>query len=345
MLTGVNYWPRRQYVNMWKQFKLPEVREDLELIKEFKMEVVRFFLLWEDFQPTPDKVDTQQLEHLDQLLSLFEELEMKAIVTVFNGLMGYARYLPSWVMSSKLQTTEDYHHPVNFVNGRISPSIPKKFYTELREGQQLLLTAVGQVTRKHSSVWMLDLANEPNFIQVPTEQEASEWIKAMKMCFKAVDPDHPVTLGAPFAEKNGWPFESLRELDIQSIHKSYDFQQDGTLSEASTWMEVEMCRSTHKPFLIEEWGLPTRGEQTKKIHALVGDTWAASEELQARMLEDVLHKAEKRGPLALLVWDGFDFDPVLTPNPTFERAPQEAWFGLFRADGSPKPAALVMREY
>jgi endo-1,4-beta-mannosidase len=345
MFTGVNYWPRRQYVNMWKNFNLPEIKEDFELIKKFNMEVVRFFLLWEDFQPEPDKVDLQQLDHLNQLLSVLDELGIKAIITVFNGLMGFTRYLPSWVMSSTIETTADKYKRFNLVNGHISHHIPKNFYTDLSESQQLLLASVGQVTREHSSVWMLDLANEPNFIQVPTLQEASQWIKVMRACFKAADPYHPVTLGAPFAEEGGWPFESLTELDTLAIHKSYDFKDDGTVSETNTWMEVYMCRSANKPFLIEEWGMAARGRRTRKIRTKVGNFWVASEGLQAQLLRDVLYKAEKKGALALLIWDCFDFDPTLTPNLTFDRAPHEAWFGIFRADGSPKPSAAVMQEY
>ena len=56
-ILGVNYWPRRKAMGWWKNFEAGEVHADFALIAELGMKVVRIFLLWEDFQPTPDSVD------------------------------------------------------------------------------------------------------------------------------------------------------------------------------------------------------------------------------------------------------------------------------------------------
>ena len=50
---GVNYWPRRKAMYWWSDFDAGEVREEFAIIKEIGLNVVRMFLLWDDFQPDP----------------------------------------------------------------------------------------------------------------------------------------------------------------------------------------------------------------------------------------------------------------------------------------------------
>ena len=50
--VGVNYWPRRKAMAWWKDFDRAEVADELDVIADLGMSLVRIFLLWEDFQPT-----------------------------------------------------------------------------------------------------------------------------------------------------------------------------------------------------------------------------------------------------------------------------------------------------
>ena len=51
--VGVNYWPRRKAMGWWKAFDRAEVEDEFDVIAGLGLSVVRIFLLWEDFQPTP----------------------------------------------------------------------------------------------------------------------------------------------------------------------------------------------------------------------------------------------------------------------------------------------------
>ena len=53
-LLGVNYWPRRKAMYWWADFDAGEVREEFAMIRDLGLTHVRFFLLWESFQPSPD---------------------------------------------------------------------------------------------------------------------------------------------------------------------------------------------------------------------------------------------------------------------------------------------------
>ena len=64
-LLGINYWPRSSAMYAWERFDLAEIREDMARIKSLGLDVVRFFLLWERFQPHPDTVDERALQRFE----------------------------------------------------------------------------------------------------------------------------------------------------------------------------------------------------------------------------------------------------------------------------------------
>ena len=46
-----------------------------------------------------------------------------------------------------------------------------------------------------------------------------------------------------------------------------------------------------------------------------------------------------------MVWCYTDYDRAIWSEPPLDRAPHERHFGLWRADGTPKPAAASLREW
>ena len=51
---GVNYWPRKKAMYWWTDFDKVEVQEELSVVADLGMNLVRVFLLWDDFQPDPE---------------------------------------------------------------------------------------------------------------------------------------------------------------------------------------------------------------------------------------------------------------------------------------------------
>ena len=62
--TGINYWPRNSAMYMWDRFDIGEIREDAARMRELHMRVVRFFLMWEAFQPEAGRIDRRKLDRL-----------------------------------------------------------------------------------------------------------------------------------------------------------------------------------------------------------------------------------------------------------------------------------------
>ena len=60
---GVNYWPRRKAMYWWSQFDAGEVEDEFSIIQELGLSVVRIFLLWDDFQPEPTRIEKSALDN------------------------------------------------------------------------------------------------------------------------------------------------------------------------------------------------------------------------------------------------------------------------------------------
>ncbi|HAF16734.1 MAG TPA: hypothetical protein DCG84_00140, partial [Peptococcaceae bacterium] len=61
---GVNYWPAAKAMYWWQNFDAAEVEQDFRRLAAAGFQVVRIFLIWEDFQPVPDKVSSRSLDCL-----------------------------------------------------------------------------------------------------------------------------------------------------------------------------------------------------------------------------------------------------------------------------------------
>jgi endo-1,4-beta-mannosidase len=92
--VGVNYWPRRKAMGWWKAFDRGEVADELDLIAVLGMSLVRIFLLWEDFQPTPDTVSAGALADLETVCDLAAERDLGLDVTFFTGHMSGPNWAP-----------------------------------------------------------------------------------------------------------------------------------------------------------------------------------------------------------------------------------------------------------
>ncbi|MGA7356319.1 MAG: hypothetical protein WBW76_12895, partial [Candidatus Cybelea sp.] len=97
-LLGINYWPRRSAMYMWQRFNLDEIGEDLVQIKELGLDVVRFFLMWEAFQPQPNAMDERALHQFDAMMDRIAEAGLRAMPTLFCGHMSGVNWLPAWTL-------------------------------------------------------------------------------------------------------------------------------------------------------------------------------------------------------------------------------------------------------
>lgn len=128
--------------------------------------------------------------------------------------------------------------------------------------------------------------------------------------------DHPYTYPATAV----YPQPAYRWEQMKRLHRIMSARGDG-----------------HKKIWITEYGAPTAGPGPRASqHAFNPAAETVDEALQARMLQDVIaaHRALPwAGPLFWYAYRDAGTDPATSEN----------FFGLRRADGTPKPAQDVFR--
>jgi len=72
----------------WRRFDTGEVRRDFARICAVGLDSVRIFLLWEDFQPTPDRVAPEALERLVTVADVAANHGLSLVPTLFTGHMS-----------------------------------------------------------------------------------------------------------------------------------------------------------------------------------------------------------------------------------------------------------------
>ena len=97
---GVNYWPRRKAMYWWSNFDAGEVREEFAILKEIGLNVVRMFLLWDDFQPDPNSVSQEGLKNLVTVADIAAETGLGIDMTFFTGHMSGPNWSPGWLLAA-----------------------------------------------------------------------------------------------------------------------------------------------------------------------------------------------------------------------------------------------------
>jgi len=173
-LTGVNYWPRRSAMYMWERFDLGEVREDAARIRALDLDVVRFFLLWEAFQPEPDRMDEAALGRLVAVMDALAEAGLRAMPTLFCGHVSGVNWLPAWT----LDPATPHGRFRTIAGGHESPYGIGDIYADERllAAQELFARTVGTRLRGHPALYLWDLGNEFSNIREPkTPHDAASW--------------------------------------------------------------------------------------------------------------------------------------------------------------------------
>jgi hypothetical protein len=146
------------------------------------------------------------------------------------------------------------------------------------------------------------------------------------------------------------PDEAARFCDLLSMHISPRHTQwsDGPLDAKVPLFLGLMTRwLADKDIIVGGLGRPTdppHGVLADFDGEALGEVRLNSEGEQAQYLRDALELLRDHGFAGAMARCFSDYDPSLWSKPPFDRRVHERFFGLFRWDGSPKPAANVMQQ-
>src|SRR2546426_1000110 len=255
--VGVNYWPASSAMQWWRRFEAAEVDRDFARIVAAGGDLVRFFLLWEDFQPTPGTVSEIALDRLVTVADIARRSSLKILPTLFTGHMSGANFVPIWALGGsaprgRFRVIADHRAVEREI---------RNWYTDqtVLEAQAILARECARALSGHGALWGWDLGNENSNCSVPpTRDDGLRWLDRMADAIRSVDPSCRITLG----------------LHMEDL------------------------------------------EEDRRI-----------------------------GPVEALVWCYADYAPSIWSLPPLDLAAHERHFGLWRWDGTPKPAMATLAEW
>jgi endo-1,4-beta-mannosidase len=346
----------------WSNFEAEEVRQEFALIASLGFNVVRLFLLWDDWQPTPDQVSKSCLKHFGEVCEIAHANGLHLDVTFFTGHMSGPNWSPRWLLDS----STGYPTGATFIrqlmsNGQIvTGGYRNPFHDSVAlTAERLLLRTVVSEYKDHPAIWLWNLGNEPDLFAWPESAVGGQaWVREMTALIKSIDPVHPVTCGLhadSLVRDNHLQIQRVYgETDVAVMH-SYPMYSDVARQPLDPDYVPFTCALVTalcgKPTLMEEWGgcTNTPGKDSEEwawiAYGLPRTQFMAGESAFADYIGAVLPRLLEVGATGSLLWCFADYHESLWDSPPCSESKHERFFGLVRPDGSVKPHAEVIRRF
>jgi endo-1,4-beta-mannosidase len=339
-ILGCNYWASHAGTEMWVDWDLEKVRQDMSLMKEYGIRYIRVFPNWRDFQPVkplfhhggnlegyytekdqkptnPYYLDDIMMERFQCFCDVADQYGIKLIVGLLTGWMSGRLFIPSALYGKNL-----FSDPVallfeqKFVQGFVD-----KF-------------------KNHSAIYAWDLGNECNCMsEARSREEAANWTAIISNAIRAKDPNRMIISGMHSLTLDGiWTIaDQAQYTDILTTHPypywvphcSQD-RMDSMRTLLHATSESQLYRSVgKKPCLVEELG--TMGP-------MVCDDETAADFMRINLFSNWAH-----GQLGVLWWCAFDQNQLTTPPYSWNMCERE--LGLFNSKGVPKLAVYELKRF
>lgn len=301
---------------------------------------IRIFVRWEDVQPTASTIDTAILGRLVDVADAGVDADVTLVVTLFVGHMSGVNWIPAWATGGA--GGDRRFRVVSGGRAAVAAGL-RNWYadTEIVAAQERLAAAAAAALAGHPAVWAWDLGNENSNCTIPPDRGAGEaWLERMTAAIRTSDPGRPITIGIHMEDleedRKIGPAEAARWCDIVSMH-GYPIYADWSAGSTDDELLPFLAAITRwlaggAPILFEEFGLPTDPRAAAESPLLVSEAAAAA--YTGRALDGL----RRAGCIGAMLWCFADYVAALDAVPPFDLAVHERSFGLWRADGSPKPA-------
>jgi len=340
---GVNYWPRRGAMYMWRELDLGQVREEMAHMASMGFEVVRIFALTQDFLPRSLTVDEKMVSHLADVALAAKDAGLKVVPTLIVINMSGRMWWPEWMLDKAGRPGDLFSDPV------------------ILKSQALLVESCVRALSGDDAIRAFDLANEIDDAQRPRSRDAGrEWASVLADTIRRVAPRTSIQIGAhlpSLTTTNNMRVDDLAAVVDEDVMHAYPLYSDTARSFLDPELVPFSCALTSalsgrgRPTLMQEFGLCTAppgcpGQTiTDDFLGTPRSQYLASEDEAAKYYEDVLERLARTGAAGAYAWCYADYDPRLFDRPPFTTAVRERTFGLVRADGSEKPMADVFRRF
>ncbi|MGH9010337.1 MAG: glycoside hydrolase 5 family protein [Acidimicrobiia bacterium] len=338
---GVNYWPAEHAMGWLAAYDAAITRRDFARARAAGLDSLRIFVRWADVQPAEATIDSATLEHLADAADAASEAGATLIVTLFVGHMSGVNWAPEWATGGA--DGDRRFRVLSPGAGSNARAWLRNWYSDPAIGaaQERLATAVASALAGHPAVWMWDLGNENSNCTIPPDAATgSAWLEQMTAAIRTADPGRRITVGLHMEDleddRRIGPAEVARHCEVVSMHgyPPYTSWADGPVDDRLLPFLTLVTRwiAGGAEVLFEEFGLPTASSPD------TGPDWLIDEGTAAAYTGRALDGLRAAGCSGALLWCFADYTSDLHRQPPFDEAVHERSFGLWRSDGSPKPA-------
>ena len=260
--------------------------------------------------------------------------------------MSGVNWIPAWATGG--DDGDDRFRVVS--SGIVQPRsrVLRNWYThaEVIDAQALLADRVAAALSGHRAVWAWDLGNENSNCTIPPAAAAAEqWLERMSSVLRSRDPRVLVTAGTHMEDLENdrviGPAAAARWCDFVCMHgyPAYANWSTGPLDEHLVPFLAELTSwlAADTPVLFAEFGQSTAPALRQPARLQV------SEDAAATYTAATLNALRTGGAIGALLWCYADYDTQLHNRPPLDLSVHERTFGLWRADGTAKPAVDEIR--
>ena len=338
---GVNYWPPRSAMYMWRDFDPGEVRDDMAHIAAMGFDVVRVFALTQDFLTGPRTVAAKNVSRLVEVARTAKEAGLRIVPTLIVINMSGRMWWPEWMLDSSGNPGDLFADPA------------------MLSSQAQLVETCAAALAGDDAIRAFDIANEIDDAQRPQSRDAARrWASVLTAAVKGAAPGVPIQIGThlpSLTTDNNMRVDDLATIADEDVMHAYPLYSefarsflDPELVPFSCALTAGLAGSGRAP-LMQEFGLCTALPGAAG-HTIVDDflgsprsQYLASEDEAATYYDSVLEGLVRTGAAGAYAWCYADYHPRLFDSPPFTSAVRERTFGLVRPDGSEKPAAGAFR--
>lgn len=304
-LLGVNYWPRKLNIRMWRDWNEEYIREDCKKMKELGIRVVRMFIKDEDFADEDAKVFEDSLKKLVKTLDVFADNGIQVFITFIVGHMSGKNWRIPWTSFDEIYTPRSIEKTMRFIE-----DIVKRI-------------------KDHKAVAGWILSNELSLVkEASSREEALSLLRAFSYTVRSLDKDHVLSSGDIPTSYMQETYNVKDFVDYAGPHL-YLYDSDPIRHAYLYAAAVELFSNAHThPVIVEEFGFSTH---------------QYSEESHAQFINEMLYTTLAHEASGAWIWCFSDF--AHESDPPYEWRPLELGFGIIRGDGSEKKAADVVRRF
>ena len=353
-LMGINYWPAHKAMYWWRDFEVREVDEDFKKLAENNFQLVRIFLTWEDFQPSPDMISAPSIDNLKRTADIASAHGLRLMPTFFCGHMSGINWMPAWMLAPG---EGKGRFPV-FSNNQANWSRIRNCYTDQKviDAQCIQIQAIVSGLKDHEAIFGYDLGNETsNWVIPPDRSAARKWLETMTSEIKRWGGGALVTLGMHAEDleddRQLWPQDAASYCDFLCMH-GYPYYltwvDDPIDPDLVPFLGIITAWLGQKPVLFQEFGVPTHSVLLPTLPAEYESMCQCplwTEEESAVYYNKVLQGLIEAGMMGGIAWCYTDYAPVLWDKQPLHDIFHERHFGLFRHDGTAKPAVEIFGQY